>query len=279
MSDLTVHLREGDKYTEALDAEVRKRVQLERQLDEARAELAKAKETLRDCYEQADGGLQVEHDCPAVFACSCILVDTMEALGIEPPSAAPAASETDLPPMEPYAVTCARCGKEGDCDTFIAEEGDEWECPPCNARENARERAEAGAGPKPQDDPEFAFNVVRQGNVGAGNGFIPVGQRVIPGRLGHTYWCNSFTQTNRYPCNCGASQRPVEQQSSAEVAAAPEAWPNYGPQPPGYRAGGQLQGPEHCKCSVPEHSPYSADHCYYCGRAILQQKDTLREGE
>jgi hypothetical protein len=41
-----------------------------------------------------------------------------------------------------YDVTCARCGKVGlTCDMYI-EEGDEWECPPCNDRENARERRE-----------------------------------------------------------------------------------------------------------------------------------------
>ena len=63
-----------------------------------------------------------------------------------------------------------------------------------------------------------------------------------------------------------------------EPVAAPEAWPNYGPQPPGYRAGGQLQGADFCKCNRPEHSPYSADHCYYCGRAILQQSPAQPEG-
>lgn len=41
-----------------------------------------------------------------------------------------------------YSVTCARCGAGGTSTTFIVEEGDEWECPPCNARETARERAE-----------------------------------------------------------------------------------------------------------------------------------------
>jgi hypothetical protein len=48
----------------------------------------------------------------------------------------------DLPPMEPYDVTCARCGKVLSCNDAVAEEGDEWECFPCNDRENARERAE-----------------------------------------------------------------------------------------------------------------------------------------
>lgn len=41
-----------------------------------------------------------------------------------------------------YEVTCARCGKVGLNTWYCIEEGDEWECPPCNARENARERAE-----------------------------------------------------------------------------------------------------------------------------------------
>ncbi len=38
-----------------------------------------------------------------------------------------------------YEVTCARCGKRGWDQEFIAEEGDEWECPTCNERENQRE--------------------------------------------------------------------------------------------------------------------------------------------
>lgn len=44
-------------------------------------------------------------------------------------------------PPEPYDVTCARCGKAGLSSEFIVEEGDEWECPPCYDRENAREAA------------------------------------------------------------------------------------------------------------------------------------------
>jgi CheY-like chemotaxis protein len=43
-----------------------------------------------------------------------------------------------------YDVTCARCGKVGLTIDMCVEEGDEWECPPCNARENARERADSG---------------------------------------------------------------------------------------------------------------------------------------
>lgn len=36
-------------------------------------------------------------------------------------------------------VTCARCGAKGLDKNFVMEEGDEWECPPCNARCNAEE--------------------------------------------------------------------------------------------------------------------------------------------
>lgn len=43
-----------------------------------------------------------------------------------------------LPPSEPYFVTCDRCGKIVSCDEAVAEEGDEWECFPCNDRENAK---------------------------------------------------------------------------------------------------------------------------------------------
>ena len=39
-----------------------------------------------------------------------------------------------------YEVSCARCGKIGSTAQFIIEEGDEWECPACNRRENHRER-------------------------------------------------------------------------------------------------------------------------------------------
>lgn len=42
---------------------------------------------------------------------------------------------------EPYHVYCARCGKRGKSDEWILEEGDEWECPSCNERCNAAERA------------------------------------------------------------------------------------------------------------------------------------------
>lgn len=50
----------------------------------------------------------------------------------------------DLPDdFEPYEVTCARCGKVGSCLEFVAEEGDEWECPTCWERCNAQERADS----------------------------------------------------------------------------------------------------------------------------------------
>lgn len=42
--------------------------------------------------------------------------------------------------FDPYDVTCARCGKTGCCMDFIAEEGDEWECPTCWERCEAQER-------------------------------------------------------------------------------------------------------------------------------------------
>lgn len=42
-----------------------------------------------------------------------------------------------------YEVKCARCGAVGLTADFIAEEGDEWECPPCWERCEAKERAEA----------------------------------------------------------------------------------------------------------------------------------------
>lgn len=41
----------------------------------------------------------------------------------------------------PYPVTCARCGKAGTSTTFEIEEGDEWECPTCWEREEARIKA------------------------------------------------------------------------------------------------------------------------------------------
>ena len=43
--------------------------------------------------------------------------------------------------FEPYEVTCARCGKVLPCTEAIVEEGDEWECPPCWERCEAKERA------------------------------------------------------------------------------------------------------------------------------------------
>lgn len=38
--------------------------------------------------------------------------------------------------------SCARCGAKGCSNTLVPEEGDEWECPPCNERCNETERAE-----------------------------------------------------------------------------------------------------------------------------------------
>jgi len=52
----------------------------------------------------------------------------------------------DFAPCAPYTVTCARCGKVGDSEIFMLEEGDEWECPPCWERCEAQERASAALG-------------------------------------------------------------------------------------------------------------------------------------
>lgn len=41
----------------------------------------------------------------------------------------------------PYDVQCARCGKILSCVDAFVEEGDEWECEPCNTRCNEEERA------------------------------------------------------------------------------------------------------------------------------------------
>jgi hypothetical protein len=38
----------------------------------------------------------------------------------------------DLPPDSPWNVTCARCGHTVSTDHATPEEGDEWECLPCN---------------------------------------------------------------------------------------------------------------------------------------------------
>lgn len=46
----------------------------------------------------------------------------------------------DDEPFEPYDVKCARCGKVLPCTEATPEEGDEWECLPCNERLNAAER-------------------------------------------------------------------------------------------------------------------------------------------
>ena len=49
------------------------------------------------------------------------------------------------------AVTCARCGAPGTSATFVIEEGDEWECPACWERCEAKERGmvQPGEGRKP----------------------------------------------------------------------------------------------------------------------------------
>lgn len=49
--------------------------------------------------------------------------------------------------------TCARCGKEFRWHQMIPEEGNEWECYPCNDRENARERADAARRGSQEDKP------------------------------------------------------------------------------------------------------------------------------
>lgn len=40
----------------------------------------------------------------------------------------------------PLQVQCARCGIDGTSETFLVEEGDEWECPACWERCEAQER-------------------------------------------------------------------------------------------------------------------------------------------
>lgn len=49
---------------------------------------------------------------------------------------------TELPPLQ---VVCARCGKAGTSETFIIEEGDEWECPECWDRCEAQLQGQTGA--------------------------------------------------------------------------------------------------------------------------------------
>lgn len=48
--------------------------------------------------------------------------------------------EEDCADVMDYPVLCARCGEEGTAFTFVMEEGDEWECVPCNKRCNEQER-------------------------------------------------------------------------------------------------------------------------------------------
>jgi len=46
--------------------------------------------------------------------------------------------QADAAPLE---VVCARCAKPGTSETFMLEEGDEWECPDCWLRCEIEERA------------------------------------------------------------------------------------------------------------------------------------------
>lgn len=41
----------------------------------AEARLAEAERKLQHCKEQADAGLEAEHDCPAVYACASIFAE------------------------------------------------------------------------------------------------------------------------------------------------------------------------------------------------------------
>ena len=62
--------------------------------------------------------------------------------------AGPGELESDEPATdtgwEPLTVICARCGIEGTSETFMLEEGDEWECPACWERCEAVEVATSG---------------------------------------------------------------------------------------------------------------------------------------
>jgi hypothetical protein len=48
-------------------------------------------------------------------------------------------ARAELDEASPF-MQCARCGKPTRMHKLVAEEGDEWECFPCNDRENKRER-------------------------------------------------------------------------------------------------------------------------------------------
>jgi DNA-directed RNA polymerase subunit RPC12/RpoP len=65
---------------------------------------------------------------------------------------------------EDYEVTCARCGRKLMASEATPEEGDEWECLPCNKRCNEQERAErthmVGLG-QPFDPPETVTDTDR----------------------------------------------------------------------------------------------------------------------
>jgi hypothetical protein len=49
-------------------------------------------------------------------------------------------AQTELDEASPF-MQCARCGKPTRVHKLVAEEWDEWECYPCNDRENKRERS------------------------------------------------------------------------------------------------------------------------------------------
>lgn len=60
-------------------------------------------------------------------------------------TAGPKCVATSNPPL-PLQVKCARCGLDGTSETFIVEEGDEWECPSCWERCVAAGSALVGQG-------------------------------------------------------------------------------------------------------------------------------------
>jgi hypothetical protein len=45
------------------------------EIDRLKARLAEAERKLQHCKEQADAGLEAEHDCPAVYACASIFAE------------------------------------------------------------------------------------------------------------------------------------------------------------------------------------------------------------
>lgn len=58
-------------------------------------------------------------------------------------AAPPARVPDETEGCEPLQVECARCGKPGTSETFMVEEGDEWECPECWERCEAEQRYNA----------------------------------------------------------------------------------------------------------------------------------------